>query len=400
MKLIVLCSTLPDKAQPNLGIFVKNRMQVVGETVDLVYISPRAWSPFDRMIRKKRPHFRPTTEYESQLGRHKIYYPKFFSLPGLAKHWDAWFMARACRKLVRQLKQQGYTTIDAHFVYPDGYAASLLAQWLSLPFCITLRGTIISKSREPKLKKRIVKGLNCADYVVSVTQDLLNYAHDIGATPKQAKVIGNGIDREKIYYVDTKVKVRQSLNIPMDAIVLISVGGLIEHKGQHHVIQSIPQLIDKGKDVYYLVIGGASPAGNNEGELKHLIETHGLQKRVVLLGPKTQDELKDFLSAADLFVLPTRYEGWANVFLEAMSCGLPVITTRIGGNPEVVSHETLGLLYWPRNIDTLTEVLLQAIEKSWSKETIIEHTKTLSWQERANQLLPVFQEINQTQSRD
>ena len=96
-------------------------------------------------------------------------------------------------------------------------------------------------------------------------------------------------------------------------------------------------------DLHYLIVGGASPEGDMRTELDAQVARAGSRPSACISsGRLPPDELKWPLSAADVFVLATRNEGWANVFLEAMACGLPVVTTDVGGNAEVVCRDELG----------------------------------------------------------
>jgi glycosyltransferase involved in cell wall biosynthesis len=125
---------------------------------------------------------------------------------------------------------------------------------------------------------------------------------------------------------------------------LISVGGLLERKGFHRVIEVLPRLLDRHPGFQYLIVGSGGPEGNYEGVLRDLVERHALTERVRFLRQVPPERLAEVLSAGDCFVLATSNEGWANVFLEAMACGLPVITTDVGGNTEVVSDPSLGAI--------------------------------------------------------
>ena len=155
------------------------------------------------------------------------------------------------------------------------------------------------------------------------------------------QVIGNGVDLTKFTPVP-RLDARRQLGLPDDAEVLVSVGTLVERKGFHRVIECLPGLLATHPMLHFVIVGGAGPEGDMSAKLKSLVRTLGLDDRVHFLGPLPNDRLKVPLSAADVFVLATSYEGWANVFLEAMACGLPVVTTDVGGNAQVVNDRSLG----------------------------------------------------------
>jgi glycosyltransferase involved in cell wall biosynthesis len=111
---------------------------------------------------------------------------------------------------------------------------------------------------------------------------------------------------------------------------------------------------------------------------------------VTFLGPLPPDALKQPLSAADVFVLATRNEGWANVFLEAMACGLPVVTTDVGGNREVVNDPGLGMIVPFGDSAALEQALREALAKSWDRTAIRRYAEANDWQGRVDTLCELF----------
>lgn len=151
---VVLSSLFPSSIQPGTGLFVRERMFRVGRHLPLAVVVPTPWFPLQGLLRHIKPHFRPgAPHYERQNG-FDVWYPRFFSLPGMLKRYDGLMMALGAWPIMRQLKREGrLDIIDAHFAYPDGYAASLLGRWLTVPFTVTMRGTSLGTSRTGLLKK-------------------------------------------------------------------------------------------------------------------------------------------------------------------------------------------------------------------------------------------------------
>jgi glycosyltransferase involved in cell wall biosynthesis len=114
---------------------------------------------------------------------------------------------------------------------------------------------------------------------------------------------------------------------------------------------------------------------------------------VHFLGALPPDELKWPLSASDVFVLATRNEGWANVFLEAMACGLPVVTTDVGGNAEVVCGDALGTLVPFGDETALQQALDGALDKAWDRGAILDYARANQWDRRVAQLLQAFEPL-------
>ncbi len=388
-RLIVFSSLFPNARQPRAGLFIRERMFRVGRHLPLAVVSPRPWFPGQALIRRLRPGYRPQPGcLETQEGI-EVRFPRFFALPGLLRQFDGFMMALACLPTLRRLKRQGYNVIDAHFAYPDGYAATLLGRWLGLPVAITLRGTEVPHSRQPALRARVAKALARASRVFSVSDSLRQLAISLGMPAAKGRVIGNGIDLERFAPLPRDAA-RRRYGLPDDAKVLISVGALVERKGFHRVIECLPALLADEANLHYLIVGGANPEGDMLPELRAQVAAAGLEARVHFLGALPPEELKWPLSAADVFVLATRNEGWANVFLEAMACGLPVVATDVGGNREVVCRPELGRIVPFGDAAALTRALRDALQRDWPRQAILDYAAANAWDGRVRILLAEF----------
>lgn len=391
--LIVFSSLFPSDKRPGAGLFIRERMFRVAKQLPITVVSPVPWFPFQGVIRYWKPYFRPQPKrYEEQKGI-KVYYPKFLSIPGLLKNWDGFFMALGSWVLLSKLKkQQGFNLIDAHFAYPDGYAATLLGKWLNVPVTITLRGTEVPLSEFPARKSRMIKALENATKVFSVSNSLKDHVAGLGSDKDKIEVVGNGVDIDAFYPVD-KNNARKELSIPQEAKVMISVGGLVDRKGFHRVLEVMPILIEQFPTLIFLIVGGDSPEGGIREKLESQVQQLNLQNHVRFLGALSTEELKVPLSAADVFVLATANEGWANVFLEAMACGLPVITTDVGGNQEVVNSDELGTIVPFGKPEALQIALTNAIERQWDNAAILSYAKENTWDKRVSILVKNFKQL-------
>jgi len=390
-KLLVFSSLFPSDKRPTAGVFIRERLFRVGQHLPVIVVSPVPWFPLQGIIRYWQPHFRPQPKnYEEQEGV-QVYFPRFLSIPGLFKSWDGFFMALGSLLTLIKLRKQ-FTIIDAHFAYPDGYAATLLGKWLKVPVTITLRGTEVPLSKMPGRKARLLRALENASRVFSVSDSLKQHVVSLGAQGDKIRVVGNGIDVIKFCPL-VKSVARAELHIPEDAKVLISVGALVDRKGFHRVIEVLPALVAKYPELIYLIVGGDSPEGNIRERLEQQVKTLKLEDTVRFLGAYPSEQLKLPLSAADLFVLATANEGWANVFLEAMACGLPVITTEVGGNKEVVNNPGLGIVVPFGDSAALLAALLQGLEIVWDRPSIIHYARENAWDTRVSILVEEFQRI-------
>ncbi len=391
---VVLSSLFPSAVQPGAGLFIRERMFRVGRELPLAVVAPTPWFPGQGLLRRWKPGFRPgAPAYERQQG-FDVWFPRFLSVPGALKGLDGLFMALAAWPRLRRLKREGrLDLIDAHFGYPDGYAATLLGRWLGVPVTITLRGTEVRHARDPSLAGRLKAALQRADRVFAVSDSLRREALALGIDAARVQVVGNGVDLDKFQPLP-RAEARAALGLPADAKVLITVGALVERKGFHRVIELLPALRERFPGLVYLAVGGASPEGDLSAELRRQVQELGLADAVRFLGPVAPDQLRVPLSAADVFVLATRNEGWANVILEAMACGLPVVATDVGGNAEVVSRPALGTIVPFGDAGALEAALHEALSQSWATGAIRQYAVSNDWDLRVSLLVDEMRKLH------
>jgi glycosyltransferase involved in cell wall biosynthesis len=391
---VVLSSLFPSAAQPMAGLFIRERMFRVGRQLPLAVVAPVPWFPLQGLLRRFKPGFRPGAPAHERQQGHDVWFPRFLSVPGLLKSLDGWLMALGALPRLRALKRAGrLDLIDAHFGYPDGYAATLLGRWLGVPVTITMRGTEQRHAQDSVLASKLRLALGRATQVFAVSDSLRQVALGIGIAPAKVRVVGNGVDLAKFHPLP-RAEARVRLGLAADAPVLVSVGGLVERKGFHRVIELLPALRARHPGLTYLVVGGPSPEGDMTSALQRQVAEAGLQDVVRFIGPLPPEQLRVPLSAANVFVLATRNEGWANVFLEAMACGLPVVTTAVGGNVEVVCRPELGTVVPFGDGAQLQAAIDEALTRSWDAQAIRGYAEANTWDRRVEDLVSAFRALH------
>lgn len=391
--IVVLSSLFPSQVQPGAGLFIRERMFRVGQRLPLAVVAPSPWFPMQGLLRRLKPGSRPgAPRHELQQSR-DVWFPRFLSFPGVLKRLDGWCMALGAWPRLRALQRAGrLDVLDAHFGYPDGYAAAQLGRWLKVPVTITMRGTEVRHAQDPVLRPLLARALHRADRVFAVSESLRQVALSLGVPSGRVRVVGNGVDLERFRPIG-RTQARTALGLPADAPVLVSVGGLCERKGFHRVIECLPALHAQGTPAHLLVVGGPSPEGDWSDRLRAQVRDLGLAERVHFTGSVPPVELHGVLSAADIFVLATRNEGWANVFLEAMACGLPVVTTDVGGNAEVVCRPELGTVVPFGDSTALTSALATAVHHPWDRGAIRLYAEANDWALRVDVLEAEFRAL-------
>ncbi len=393
-RLIVFSNMFPSAVTPTVGTPIKERMFRVAEHIPIAVISPQTWSPLDPVVRLFRSTFRPLSPaFEIMDGVH-VYRPRVLSIPKFFKTLDGYLMASGSRSVFKKICAEFKPNIvDAHFLYPDGEAAATLAAEHNLPLIVTIRGSkdakLVGTPRESALRHVISR----ASKLIAVSDSLkVDVADKLEAAPNKTVVVGNGVDLKK-FFPEDKLAARTRLGIPDDAQVLIGVGGLVELKGFHRIIAELPELLKVLPKLKFLVVGGGTTQGNMLPQLKAQVQQLGLESVVTFCGPQAPNDLRWYLSASDLFVSATAYEGWANVLLEAMACGLPVVTTRVGGNSQVVNSSDLGYLvdYW--DADQFRNKTIDAFRRQWDRSLILNYAGQNSWEFRVQSLLEIYRDV-------
>jgi glycosyltransferase involved in cell wall biosynthesis len=302
----------------------------------------------------------------------------------------AFFSRRCVERIHRTFKA---TVIDAHFLYPDGWAASRIARKLGLPLTITIRGSkdewLIGTDRE----RFLVEAMQAATHLFAVSDALKrDVAVRLGVSEDKVSVVGNGVDLGKFHPVD-KREARRRLGLDEHAKVLIGVGGLVPRKGFQRVIPLLAALRQRYPDLVYLIVGGETGDARMRVNLEALARRHGVEGMIRFCGAQPPAALKWFYGAADVFALATEHEGWANVFLEAMACGLPVVTTRVGGNAQVVADSTVGTIVDWWDAEAFRIALDAALSHDWDRDAIVSYARSNTWDNRVARLVEAFNRV-------
>jgi glycosyltransferase involved in cell wall biosynthesis len=165
------------------------------------------------------------------------------------------------------------------------------------------------------------------------------------------------------------------LGIQTDAEVIVSVGALIPRKGYHFLIPALAKISSTHPNLRLYIIG----EGESRSQLTALAKANDVQDRVFLIGSKPNEELRYWYSAANVSCLASSREGWANVLLESLACGTPVVATRVWGAPEVITSPDLGVLV-EQGVQPIADGLDAALSKRWVGEVLIRYAASRTWE--------------------
>jgi glycosyltransferase involved in cell wall biosynthesis len=316
-----------------------------------------------------------------------IRHTRFWYLPKFMKSLHGLFLfASAVREVRRLRKTFDFEIIDAHFAYPDGFAAILLGWWFRCPVCITLRGTIIPLSKRPLGRWLCNWAIRRAVRVIAVAENLAERARQGGVPEHRIEVIPNGVDNVRFQLID-RAAARRRLGLAEHGRLLVSVGHLSPRKGFHRVIRSLSHVIKSLPNTQLAIVGGRGAEEDNSAKLQTLVQELDLADRVLFVGPQIPDRVALWLGAADAFVLASDFEGCPNVILEAMACGRPVVATKVGDVERMVPKFAGILIDDPGDDMSLAEGLCLALTSDWDTYRIREGVSAQSWDSVAQRVL-------------
>jgi teichuronic acid biosynthesis glycosyltransferase TuaC len=249
---------------------------------------------------------------------------------------------------------------------------------------ITARGTDVSLiprfARPRRLIKQAIAG---AAALITVSAALKEALMDIGAPACKVTVLRNGVDTAVFCPPEDRAAIRASLGV--ERPLLVSVGSLTERKGHHRTIEAMSLLPG-----FELMIVGEGP---EHDRLSALISRFGLTDRVRLLGARPHAELPALYGAADASVLSSSREGWANVLLESMACGTPVVASPIRGNPEVVRSPAAGVITRENSAHGIAEGVRHLFAAVPSRAATRDYAEMFSWDETTAGQLALFRRV-------
>ncbi|HVV65768.1 MAG TPA: glycosyltransferase family 4 protein [Rhizomicrobium sp.] len=349
-RVLVLTTLFPNAAQPNHGIFVENRLRrtlALGGLEALV-LAPVPYFPSRMEAFGRYAAFARAPRRERRHGI-EILHPRYVVVPKIGSLLAPALLYRAALAAVKKLAARGrfFDVIDAHYLYPDGVAAAMLARRLRIPFVLTARGSDVTQiPRNRSARTRILMAMEDASATVTVCEDLRRRLIDLGADGSRIVTLRNGVDLD-LFTPGDRAAARAALGL--DRFTLLSVGHLIPRKGHHLIIEAMQTLPD-----CQLLIAGGGPMRDT---LTRLASELRMTERVRLLGDIPHAQLPAVYRAADALVLASEREGWANVLLESIACGTPVAATDVNGTSEVVRSEAAGRLIAERSPDSIAAAI-------------------------------------------
>lgn len=377
LRVLTLSTLFPNAARPTLGVFVER--QTLGlaarEDVALEVVAP-AGLPIWPLARH--PHYAPLLGLpaEETWKGLRVHRPRYRVWPRIGQTRAAEAIAAALLPMLHDLRARfAFDVIDAEFFWPDGPAAVRLGAALGVPVSVKARGSDIHFwGRQPGIGVQVLAAGRAADGMLAVSAALKRDMEALGMPGERIRVHRTGIDLDRFRPVDrSAAKAELGVRGPL----LICAGALIERKGQRIALDALARLPEAT-----LILVGEGP---DRAELERRIARLGLEGRVRLLGNRPHEALPALFAAADVAVQPSASEGLANVWVEAMACGTPVVTCDVGGAREAIDRPAAGRLV-PREAQAFAGAVRDLLANPPVQTEVRAAAERFSWEANSAEL--------------
>lgn len=391
-RVLSLSTLYPNALSPRFGTFVARSLEALAArgdwdvtVINPIGIPPIAFGPY-RALRD--------AAVDGVEGGVQVYRPRFTLIPRIGGRFNPGAIVRGTLPLIRRLHaEKPFDLIDAQFFYPDGPAIARIAAALNVPYSIKARGADISYwGTRPYALRMMREAADRAAGLLAVSQALADDMAAIGLPADRISLHYTGLDRTLFHprsKADMRVQLASLLGaaLPVSGPLLATVGALIPRKGQAFVIRAMPAL----PDAHLLLVG----KGEDESLLRALTKELGVEERVHFLGSRDHTVLSQVLAACDAMVLPSASEGLANVWVESLACGTPLVITDAGGARELVKEDSAGLIV-PRDPRAIAEAVRNLLSSPRDPAEVAAHAAPFSWENNAAALAAWYERLAST----
>jgi glycosyltransferase involved in cell wall biosynthesis len=367
VRLLTLTTLFPNAVQPRHGIFIATRLRRLCDagnvTSTVIAAVPRFPGAYPAQV--------DVPVSEEVLGLH-AYHPRYANVPGIGMRLQPRLMAAAILGEIRRrgLDADSFDVVDAHYFYPDGVAAARVARELGKPLVISARGSDINVIGDMGFARRaMVAAARSAKSLIAVSQALAERMQALGMPADRIRVLRNGVDT-RVFSPVPRDSARATLGVTGDALLLLGVGNLVAEKAWDLLIRAVARLPRA-----QLVLVGEGPLRGMLDSLAHELAPG----RVRFLPNMPQSNLRVAYAAADVMGLPSLREGWPNVVLESLACGTPVIASRVGGVPEILSPASPAVVLDARTPEAWASGIITLVEARHSPAAVHAYAAAFGW---------------------
>ncbi len=380
LRILTFTTLYPSVVRPRHGIFVETRLAQLRRATgaQVTVVAPVPWAPGAAALLPAYALHARTPAMETRAGI-PVHHPRFVNLPGAGMYTAPFALAACASRAIASIRREGFDfdVIDAHYVYPDGVAAALVARRFGRPLVLTARGSDVNVLPQFAVPRRLIGwALRRADALITVSAALAERLAALGIDRGRITVLRNGVDTA-LFAPMPQADARARLGWE-PAPTLVSVGNLVPEKGHDLAIDALAAL----PGVRLVIVG----EGSERAALMRRAARPDVAGRVRFEPSRTQQELAVVYAAADALVLASSREGWPNVLLEAMACGTPVVAMAVGGVPEIMGAGSHGIVLAKRGVVALVDALRSLLAAPPDRAAVRRYAEQFGWDETVRAL--------------
>lgn len=345
MRVLFITSIYPSEHKPAAGVFHQTQadsLRKLGIKVEVVCPVPNTPKILGMFNKRYKDYLNQPLHYK--WAGIDIYRPRFLAFPGQLKWAQPHKRFAAAVDRAIQENNLEFDVIHAHLAMPAGGAAAIIAKRYKKPYVLTLHGSDVNVY--PHYSKGAMQAFRFAvenaEEVIAVSEALADNTERLSGVRPRVLPIGIDMNRFKGERLEKKDKeaLRVKLNLPKNKKLLLFIGRFVEAKGLRELTGAMDQLDDR----FRLVMVGDGP----------LFEEVNSHPKIILPGVIPNEVVKEYLQASDIFVLPSYNEGMPTVIIESMALRIPVLSSNVGGIPELFA-EFADLLIEPKSDKQIIE---------------------------------------------
>ncbi len=387
MKILSVSHMFPNNQRPNVGVFVKERLKSLSKVVNTTIVAPVPYFPLSYMIDNYR--YTKAIPLKEEFDGLHVHHPRYLLVPKICKFSDGYLYYKSINKfIIKKFRKDSYDLLDFHWVYPDAYAGLKWARLFNKKIVVTIRGNESICYFENSLRKKMLMDtLRSVDHIIAVSTDMKNKVVDeYGVEDRNVTVIPNGIDTQKFYAAE-KTKAQGKCYLKPGKKYILSLCRLSKEKGLEYLLKAF-SLLDVN-DAELIMVGD----GPLRTHLVGLAQQLNIANKVRFIGEVPHEDVCTWYNVADVYCLPSLWEGCPNVVIESIACGVPVVSTNVGGIPDLISSDDYGFIVSPGDVAQLSEALRGALEKNWNRGKIALYGSSNTWANVADRIVNLFREL-------
>jgi len=378
--LLVITPGFPDKNNKNiLGIFVKDQVNAIKNEFKEIYVIAPILRTLKFFSRERYCH---NYTYDNV----SVFYPRCFYVPliySFGKKID-----NRLRVVLNTIKRNNlsFDLVHAHFTWPSGYIGQQIKEKFNTPYILTVHENRnwFQKELDKEYKEYINAWKNAALILRVNMKDyelLKKYNPEVYYQPNSVS---------GIFEFTEKISARKQIGLQEDAKIIFAFGNHLKSKGFHDLIEAMKIILESGNKMIHCYIGGS---GIYSSEMRRLIRKYNLLDNVKMIGPINRNEIVNWFNAADFYIMPSHHESFGITVIEALSSGVPVITTYNGASEFIIENDNLGLLVNPKSPKKLAEAIEEAFQRKWDSKFITKFVTKYSEKAFCKNLTNYFRKI-------